>query len=75
MARAPQHGTIEVVQGTAYADFAKTSIEAACNGNKVPATLIFYTSEPGFIGFDSVAFDRIGVLGAYGYHEFKINVR
>ena len=75
MAKAPQHGTIEVVQGTAFADFAKTSTEGACNGKKVPATLIFYTSEPGFIGADSVAFERIGVAGAYGYHDYTINVR
>jgi len=75
VAKPPQHGQISVEQGTAYADYTKDSTHAACNGKKVPATLIFYTSEPGFVGSDSAAFDRIGVLGAYGYHDYTINVR
>jgi len=75
VAKLPQHGQVSVEQGTAYADFKKDDSRAACNGKKMPATLIFYTSEPGFIGSDTVAFDRIGVLGAYGYHEYTINVR
>lgn len=75
VAKPPQHGKVEIVEGTAFADFAKTSNFAACNAKKVTATLVFYTSEPGYLGDDEIALDRIGVLGAYGYHTYTIKVR
>jgi hypothetical protein len=75
VAKAAQHGRVSVEQGTALADFAKDDARRICKGKSVPATVIYYTSEPGFIGTDSVAFERIGVAGAYGYHVYTINVR
>jgi hypothetical protein len=75
VAKAPQHGEVSVEQGTALADFGKGDIRNVCNGNSVPATVIYYTSVTGFIGEDSVAFERIGVRGAYGYHAYTIHVR
>jgi hypothetical protein len=75
VAKAPKHGEVSVEQGTALADFAKDDARNVCNGRSVPATIIYYTSEPGFIGTDSVEFERIGVRGAYGYHIYSINVR
>jgi|GEM_PF-2635477 len=75
VAKPPQHGQVSVEQGSAIAAYPKTDIRNICNGKSVPATVIYYTSEPGFIGTDSVAFDRIGTTGSYGYHEFQIMVR
>ena len=75
LAKAPQHGQVSVEQGMAFADYPKDNIRSACNGRSVPATLIYYMSEPGYVGADSVAFDRIGVSGGYGYHDYMINVR
>jgi hypothetical protein len=75
VAKPPQHGQVSVEQGTALANFGKDDARSVCNGKSVPATVIYYTSEPGFIGADSVAFERIGVAGAYGYHVYTINVR
>jgi hypothetical protein len=75
VAKTAQHGRVSVEQGMALADFGKDDARSICNGKSVPATVIYYTSEPGFIGADSVAFDRIGVAGAYGYHVYTINVR
>jgi hypothetical protein len=75
VAKAPKHGEVSVEQGTALADFGKDDARNICNGRSVPATVIYYTSEPGFIGTDSAEFERIGVRGAYGYHIFSINVR
>jgi hypothetical protein len=75
VAKAPQHGEVSVEQGTALADFVKGDVRSVCNGNSVPATVIYYTSVIGFIGDDSVAFERIGVRGAYGYHAYTIHVR
>jgi len=40
-----------------------------------PATTICCTSDPGSVGTDSVAFDRIGVAGARGYLAYTIYVR
>jgi hypothetical protein len=75
VAKAPQHGGVSVEQGTALAEFGKGDVRNVCNGKSVPATVIYYTSVTGFIGDDSVAFERIGVRGAYGYHAYTIHVR
>jgi hypothetical protein len=75
VAKAPKHGEVSVEQGTALADFEKDDARNVCNGKSLPATVIYYTSEPGFIGTDTAEFERIGVRGAYGYHIFIIKVR
>jgi hypothetical protein len=75
VAKAPKYGEVSVEQGTALADFEKDDARDVCNWKSVPATVIYYTSEPGFIGTDSVEFERIGVRGAYGYHSYMIKVR
>jgi hypothetical protein len=75
LAKPPHHGQVSIEKGTAFATFGKDDPRNLCNGKEVPATVIHYTSEPGFIGTDSVAFERIGVAGAYGYHAYTINVR
>ena len=75
LAKPPQHGQVSIEQGTAFAIFGKDDPRSVCNGKEVPATVIYYTSSPGFIGADSVDFERIGVAGAYGYHSYTINVR
>jgi hypothetical protein len=75
VAKPPQHGEVSVEQGTALADFGTGDVRNVCNGKSVPATVIYYTSMSGFIGEDSVAFERIGVRGAYGYHAYTIHVR
>jgi hypothetical protein len=75
VATAPQHGEVSVEQGAALADFAQSDARNVCNGKSVPATVIYYTSVAGFIGEDSVTFERIGVRGAYGYHAYTIHVR
>jgi hypothetical protein len=75
LAKPPQHGQVSIEKGTAFAAFGKDDPRSVCNGKAVPATVIYYTSQPGFIGADSVDFERIGVAGAYGYHAYTINVR
>ncbi len=75
VAKPPQHGQVSVEQGAALATFGKDDARRVCNGKSVPATVVYYASDPGFIGADSLAFDRIGVAGAYGYHVYTINVR
>jgi hypothetical protein len=75
VAEAPQHGEVSVEHSTALADFSGDDARHVCNGRSVPATVIYYTSNSGFIGEDSVAFERIGVRGAYGYHAYSIEVR
>ena len=75
VAKAPAHGQVSIEQGTAIAGFGIDDLRSPCNGRTVPATVIYYTSETGFVGDDSVAFDRIGVAGVYAYHEYVIKVR
>ena len=73
--KTPQHGDVTVEQGTALAGFGEGDARKVCNGRTVPATVVYYMSEAGFVGEDSVAFERIGVRGAYGYHVYIIHVR
>jgi hypothetical protein len=75
LAKPPLHGQVSIEKGTVFAIFGKDDPRSVCNGKEVPATVLYYTSEPGFTGADSVAFERIGVAGAYGYHAYTINVR
>jgi hypothetical protein len=75
VAKAPKHGEVSVEQGTAVANFGNDDVRKGCNGQRVAATVIYYTSVSGFVGADSVAFERIGVRGAYGYHAYTIHVR
>ncbi len=71
----PLHGQIFIEQGTAFSDYPKDNIRAACNGKSVPASIISYLSQPGYVGSDQVEFERIGVSGGYGYYKYTINVR
>jgi hypothetical protein len=75
VAKAPQHGEVSVEQGIALADFGESDARHVCNASSVPATVIYYTSVPGYIGEDAVELERIGVRGAYGYHTYTIHVR
>jgi hypothetical protein len=75
VAKAPRHGRVSIEQSVALADVDKGDARSACNGKSVPATVIFYTSDPGFVGDDHAEFERIGVRGAYAYQVFTIKVR
>ena len=47
VAKAPQHGQVSIEEGAALAGFGKDDGRRVCNGRSVPATVIYYTSEPG----------------------------
>lgn len=50
--KAPEHGTVNVVQTTTLASFQASSPFAKCNGRNVPATDINYVSKAGYEGED-----------------------
>ncbi len=75
LVKAPQHGKVSIEHGSALAGVGADDARTVCNGQTVPATVIYYTADAGFVGEDAAAFERIGVRGAYGYHAYTINVR
>jgi hypothetical protein len=73
--KGPEHGQVSVEQGVGYPNFGKDDPRSACAAKSFPGTELFYTSENGFTGSDSVTFERIGVSGGYARYEYTINVR
>ncbi len=71
----PDHGQIWIEQGTVFPNYDKDNVRSVCNGKAAPATVVYYQSDADFTGSDTVAFDRIGVAGAFGHHAYIINVR
>jgi hypothetical protein len=48
----PAHGTLSFEQGTAYSNYAKDDQKYECNKHPSPATLVYYQSNPGYVGSD-----------------------
>jgi len=48
----PAHGTLSFEQGTAYSNYAKDDQRYECNKHPSPATLVYYQSNPGYVGSD-----------------------
>ncbi|MBI3444211.1 MAG: hypothetical protein HY055_02320 [Magnetospirillum sp.] len=71
----PEHGQVILESGETYPDFAKDNVRARCNDRKVPAALVFYQSEGGFVGTDRIVLDTVMPSGMFYRHEFTINVR
>ena len=73
--KAPEHGKISIQQGMGAPNFSKMDGRSSCAQKTFPGTEMFYTSDPGYNGPDSVSFERIGVTGDYARYQFTINVR
>lgn len=73
--KAPEHGTVSIEQGVAYPNFAKDNVRWACNSQQVPVIVLSYTSEPGFVGSDTVSVEGVSAGGAFIQNHFVVNVR
>jgi hypothetical protein len=49
---APAHGRLTSEPGEGYSNFAKDSDRYSCNTKSVPATVVYYTSDPDYQGYD-----------------------
>ena len=52
---APAHGTLTSVPGQDFPTYLKDDARSACNSKPGPSTQVFYQSEPGYHGKDTVA--------------------
>jgi hypothetical protein len=73
--KAPAHGQITVEQGQEYPNFLPENVRHHCNSEKLAATIAYYTSEPGFVGTDTLTLEKISPSGAYSRFDYVINVR
>jgi hypothetical protein len=63
----PQHGTVEIVPGEMFPNFAKDNPRSKCNVKKQKGMLLNYTAEKGYTGTDTV---EVFVMFPSGYaHE------
>jgi hypothetical protein len=63
MIRDPAHGKLRIVEAKTYPHFLATNPRVICNTTLLPATFVFYQSDPGFKGIDPFAYDVIFPLG------------
>ena len=71
----PSHGQLSIEEGDAYANYPKDHPHAVCNGQKVRAMVVYYTSEAGFVGTDSLSLEVIYSNGTFMHNDYTINVR
>lgn len=75
IASEPSKGKVVIEQGEAYPDFTRENIRSRCNDRKLPAVMVFYQSEPGFVGTDQLVLEAVSTSGTFYHQEFLINVR
>jgi len=71
----PTHGTIEIVPGDRFPNYAKTNVRFKCNEKRTRGLLINYKSTGGYVGPDTF---EILVLYPTGYARevhYNVNVR
>ena len=71
----PEHGTLEITEGTAYPRYPEKSDRFHCNEQKVPASLVMYKSDDGYSGKDYIEVEFIGPLGGDFIHKYFITVK
>jgi hypothetical protein len=71
----PTHGTVEIVPGDRFPNFAKTNVRFKCNEKRTRGVLINYKSTGGYVGSDKF---EVLVLYPTGYARevlYNVNVR
>jgi hypothetical protein len=73
--KAPQNGQVTSEKGEAFPTFAKDNVRSVCDTKKLPATMLYYTSNPGFTGMDSSVVEVLFPDGVIRRLNFAISVR
>jgi hypothetical protein len=73
--KAPEHGSLKIEDGEGYPNYDKDNVRFACNKVKVPVTQLVYTSNPNYVGQDTITLDAWGPGGRFFHQDFVINVR
>jgi hypothetical protein len=70
----PLHGATTFEQGSDFTTFAKDNQRYECNLKKSPGVLIYYQSEPGFVGKDTVVLNVLLASGNLQIYTYNITV-
>lgn len=71
----PTNGRMTAEKGETYPSFVKENPRSACNSKKVPATNIYYTSNPGFTGTEYATVEVLFPQGNIDRGDLIITVR
>lgn len=75
IAMQPAHGRVFVENGMHYPSFDKKNVRWKCNEQEMPAQLVYYQSDPGYIGADRVQLDVVFPDGKVTLWDHPITVR
>ena len=71
----PANGVVSLKQGKAFPFFPAVNPRSACNRTRVPAILLEYRPNQGFVGSDSFEVNAIFPIGAERADTFNITVK
>lgn len=71
----PTHGKVLVESGVHHPAFEKNNSRWACNEREMPAQLVYYQSDPGYVGADRVQLDVVFPDGRVTLWDHPITVR
>lgn len=72
---APQGGQVETVLGHEYPYYAAANVRSVCDKRRVPVTMIYYRSSPGFSGSDSFDAEVLFPGGTARRVHYTVQVR
>jgi hypothetical protein len=70
----PSHGEFTMEDGQDYPAYRSDNQRYVCNMKKVPAIMFYYTSNPAYVGPDSVSVQSIGLDGTVSTNTYNITV-
>lgn len=71
----PANGQATAEKGESFPRFPKENIRSACNSQKLPSMILYYTSNLGFTGTDTVSVEALNVEGFILKETFVVTVR
>jgi hypothetical protein len=70
----PAHGAMTVEYGEEYPNYPKDNVRYACNTRRVPATVLYYQSTPGYTGKDMAVIEVVFPAGNLRHQTYTITV-
>ena len=71
----PEHGVVSIENGEGFPGFPKENVRSACNAKKLPAIVVYYTSQAGYAGTDKLSVECIFPEGGFTHIDYTVNVR
>ncbi len=70
----PRGGRLAMEDGTVFPKFPASNVRATCNRRRVPATNIYYTASPDFVGDDSFTVETVSPSGRASQSRWSVHV-